>query len=183
MSYFAKQVKELRIQLGFSMQELATKAEVSKSMICKIERDEVQPTLDMAGRLANALGKSLSEMLHTSYKGQVIQLTKAQQAVWEDPQGIKRRNISPVFEGLKLDWLHVEIPAGMVIKKSLGDQSTATIEKYVLVMKGHLDLTINDERYHLAEGDSLYFDAKAPHTVANPSKKVTEFYIVIKHGS
>src|ERR1700719_4409061 len=104
MSYFAKSLKKLRQQFELTMQTLADKAAVSKSMISKIERDEVQPTIDVAARLAKALGKTLSEMLHAPQTTNVVFLPRQQQAIWEDAEHIKRRNISPVFEGLKIEW-------------------------------------------------------------------------------
>jgi transcriptional regulator with XRE-family HTH domain len=74
MSYFAKQLKTLRTQKNWSMQELSDSAGVSKSMICKIENEEVQPTIDVAARLAKALKVTISEMLHSTNEDEVIHL-------------------------------------------------------------------------------------------------------------
>src|SRR5580658_5768955 len=135
MSYFAERLKNLRQSAGLSMQALADEAGVSKSMICKIESDEVQPTIDIAGKISKALGKTLSEMLHATQTTQVVHLTKDEQAIWEDAHQIKRRNISPVFEGLTIEWLHVEIPPHKSITKST--QGTGqSLEKYIMVIKG-----------------------------------------------
>ena len=179
MSYFAESVKNLRQQSGFTMQALADKAHVSKSMICKIERDEVQPTIDVASRLAKAFGKTLSEMLHAPQTTQVVFLPQHEQAIWEDADHIKRRNISPVFEGLKIEWLQVELPAGALIRKY---KSNKVVEKYLLVTKGSLEIKIDQETFRLKKGDSLYFDASATHEFLNPEKETIEFYIVIKHS-
>ncbi len=102
MSFFAERLKRLRQERQMSMQALADAAGVSKSMICKIESTEVQPTLDVAGKLAVALGKTLSEMFHSPQTPSVIQLTTEEQAIWIDAQNIKRRNISPILEAQKL---------------------------------------------------------------------------------
>lgn len=181
MSYFADRLKGLRLASGLSMQALSDAANVSKSMICKIERDEVQPTIDVAGRLAKALGKTLSEMLHATQNPQVVHLTRDQQAVWEDAQKIKRRNISPVFSGLKTEWLQVELPPKTEILKSLSCGTSNGGEKFVLVMKGAVDVKINQQIYKIKKGDSLYFDASHPHDFINSGKETAEFYIVIKH--
>src|SRR3990167_5202434 len=151
MTHFAERLKQLRTELELSMQALADEANVSKSMICKIERDEVQPTIDVASKLAKALGKTLSEMLHATQATQVVFLRKEEQAVWEDAQKLKRRNISPVFEGLKIEWLLVEMPPGMSILKNMPTIREAC-EKYVLVTKGTLQININQEIYQLKKG-------------------------------
>jgi transcriptional regulator with XRE-family HTH domain len=181
MSYFAESLKILRQKNDLSMQTLADKAGVSKSMISKIERDEVQPTLDVAARLAKALGKTLSEMLHAPQTTQIVFLPRAQQAIWEDADHIKRRNISPVFEGLKTEWLQVELPPKSKIQKCV-PLNTMGAEKFILVTKNSLKIQVNEEEFHLQTGDSLYFDASCPHSFSNDSDTLTEFYIVIKHA-
>jgi len=181
MSYFAKSLKKLRQQFELTMQELADKAGISKSMISKIERDEVQPTLDIAARLAKALNKTLSEMLHAPQTMQVVYLPKSEQAIWKDAQNIVRRNISPIFEGLKTEWLQVELPAGTSILKCLSSNVQGA-EKYILVTKGILEMKINQQIFRLKKGDSLYFDASASHEFFNVGKESVEYYIVIKHG-
>lgn len=181
MTRFAETLKKLRLQSGMSMQELADAASVSKSMICKIESDKVQPTIDVAGRLSKALGKPLSEMLHAPQGGRAIHLSKAEQAVWEDSQKIKRKNISPVFGGLKLEWLQVTMPAKVTIDKNAQMYGVGA-DKYVLVIKGNLDITLNGKVYKLKKDDSFYFEADSPHTFTNAGKDTCEFYIVIKHA-
>ncbi len=179
MSYFAKSLKILRSEASLSMQALADKAQISKSMICKIERDEVQPTLDVAARLAKALEKSLSEMLHAPHNTSVVFLPISEQAVWEGADHIKRRNISPVFEGLKIEWLQVELPAGVALRKCA---SSKGIEKYVLVISGTLEIKVNQETFRLTQGDSLYFDASCHHEFSNSEAQTVKYYIVIKHA-
>jgi transcriptional regulator with XRE-family HTH domain len=179
MTYFAESLKKLRQENNMSMQELADKAGISKSMVCKVERDEVQPTLDVAARLSNAFGKPLSEMLHTPQTTQVVFLPKKEQAVWEDASHIKRRNISPIFEGLKIEWLHVELPPHTTVSKVTA--CTRGVEKYMLMIKGSLEMKINNEFFSLKKGDSLYFNALLPHEISNPSKDPVEYYLVMKH--
>jgi transcriptional regulator with XRE-family HTH domain len=180
MTYFAESLRALRQEADLSMQALADKACVSKSMISKIERDEVQPTLDVAARLAKALGKTLSEMLHAPQSVQVVHTSQNEQAVWVDAQGIKRRNISPVFEGLKIEWLQVELPANTNIQKCIAQNSMGA-EKYILVKEGQLEIHVENQIFKLEKGDSLYFDANCNHAFFNPSKVNALYYVVVKH--
>jgi transcriptional regulator with XRE-family HTH domain len=180
MSHFAESLKSLRREADLSLQALAEKAGVSKSMISKIERDEVQPTLDVAARLAKALGKTLSAMLHAPQTTQVVFLPAAKQATWIDPQGIKRQNISPVFEGLKTEWLLVEFPVNTASQQCVA-LNTQGIEKYILVVSGTLEVKIEQQVFQLKKGDSLYFDASCTHEFYNAGNEKAIYYIVIKH--
>jgi transcriptional regulator with XRE-family HTH domain len=182
MTYFATRLKNLRQNQNLSMQDLADKASVSKSMISKIERDEVQPTLDVAARLAKALGKTLADMLHAVQTTQVVHLPRKDQAVWEDVDHIKRRSISPVFEGLKMEWVEVTLPVGKSVLRcvSLNNQG---LEKFILVVKGVLEVKLNEEVYQLLEGDSLYIGGNCPHDFHNPTNEPIVYYVIVKYGS
>ena len=183
MTYFAKSLKKLRAEAGMTMQTLSDASLVSKSMICKIEHDEVQPTLDVACRIAKALGKSLSEMLHAPQTTDMVLIPAHEQAVWEDTQHIVRRNISPVFEGLNIEWLQITLPAGAMIEKSQSIHQVHQAEKFILVTQGTVEITLNEKNFLLHQGDSSYFNANIPHSINNVSEPgmVAQFYVVIKH--
>lgn len=178
VSHFANQLKELRAKNQWSMQDLADRANVSKSMICKIEHEEVQPTIDVAARLASALGQTLSEMLHEPLNNTALLLTHDEQAVWVDAKQVKRRNILPVTKEAKLEWLQVSLPAHTVLKK-LGNPSKREF-KYFLVTKGHMECHMEGAIYKLKSGDSLYFDTSKNYEIHNSGKTDLEYYVVIQ---
>jgi len=181
MSHFAKELKRLRNEHNYAMQTLADRANVSKSMISKIERAEVQPTIDVATRLANALDKNLSEMLTSAQPAKIIKIPKNEQEIWEDPQvHFQRHILSPSFPGGKIEWLHVTFPAKK-IQIHLPPLPNGG-GKYVYLIRGKLELTLGDKEVKLAAGDALYFEADIPHSFANASNKTAEYYIILKHN-
>lgn len=175
---FAKMLNKLRLAKGWSMQTLKEKSNVSTSMICKIEREEVQPTLDVAGKLAKAFGKTLSEMLHTPQDAKTIFLPKDEQAVWKDGSNFVRRNISPIFERLKIEWLHIEIPAHSSLKKAA---CSKPLELYLLAIKDNITVKIIQQQFLLTPGDSLYLENPAEHELLNESDSVAEYYIIVRY--
>src|ERR1700730_12856492 len=78
---FASSLRELRKNRKATLQEMSVRAKVSRSMISKIERNEVQPSLNLAVRLANALRTTLPEMLRYDEYARVIKLTRKELAV------------------------------------------------------------------------------------------------------
>lgn len=184
MSYFADQLKKRRHKLALTMQQLADRADVCKSMVCKMERNETQPTIDVAARVAKALDVTLTEMLHPPQKARALLITKKEQSTWEDTQHIQRRTLSPVFEGLKLDWLQVTVPPNTTLCKTEihNSENHNKIEKYILLTGGRIDITVSQQTYHLKQGDSFYFDARVSHEIHNPDQKqLAQFYLVINH--
>src|SRR5580692_11630799 len=52
-----------RQALGMSLEDLARKSGVSKSMLSQIERNQTNPTVALVWRLANALGVAMTDLL------------------------------------------------------------------------------------------------------------------------
>ncbi len=179
MNIFAEQLKQLRLERNYSMQTLADLAKVSKSMISKIERGEVQPTLDIATRLAQAFGKSLSSMLDSIAEVNVVKLSRDEQSVWEDPATHSlRRVISPPFPEGKIEWLEVTTPPQIKIQLSPLAKGS---EKYMLMIEGSITLEVAGQLYELNVSDSCYFACHYPHAFINATEKNARYYLIIKH--
>jgi transcriptional regulator with XRE-family HTH domain len=57
-----RRVRELRLSLHMSQQELAEDAETRRALISQIERGEANPTLDSIVKIATALGVEMSDL-------------------------------------------------------------------------------------------------------------------------
>ncbi len=55
-------LKELRAELGWSQQELATRLEVSRQSVNAIETGRYDPSLPLAFKLARVFGMRIEEM-------------------------------------------------------------------------------------------------------------------------
>ena len=62
LAHFARHMAELRKPRGWSQPALAEAAGTAANVIGRYERGEVTPSLDMARRIADALGSSLDYM-------------------------------------------------------------------------------------------------------------------------
>src|SRR2546428_881444 len=96
----AERVRELRAQRGLSLDALARKSGVSRSMISLIERGESSPTAVVLEKLAAGLGVMLASLFGApaaapqTPSGPVAR--SDDQPQWQDPApGYLRRNVSP----------------------------------------------------------------------------------------
>src|SRR5215510_3041288 len=96
----AERVRELRARQGLSLDALAAKSGVSRSMISVIERGESSPTAVVLAKLAAGLGVSLPWLFDVPVApdhaagGPVSR--RGQQPEWQDPaSGYVRRSVSP----------------------------------------------------------------------------------------
>ncbi|MDY2656417.1 MAG: helix-turn-helix transcriptional regulator [Candidatus Limiplasma sp.] len=58
-----EKIKELRLNKGWSQEELAKKSGVGRISIIRYENNERIPQVDVASRIANALGCTIDELL------------------------------------------------------------------------------------------------------------------------
>ncbi len=82
----AATVEAARQERGWSINALAQASGVSRAMIAKIERGDVQPTAALLARLSGAFGMTLSELV-ASAEGVPDRLSRREhQPVWRDPE-------------------------------------------------------------------------------------------------
>jgi putative transcriptional regulator len=55
-------IKEARAEIHMSQEELAKQAQISRPHLSNIENGEAQPTIDVAIRIAEALGHKVSDI-------------------------------------------------------------------------------------------------------------------------
>src|SRR5215510_15698018 len=112
----AERVRELRARQGLSLEALASKSGVSRSMISVIERGESSPTAVVLEKLAAGLGVMLASLFDAPAAGPASRNPVArrdEQPQWRDPaSGYLRRNISPPGVPQPMQIVEVQFPAG-----------------------------------------------------------------------
>ena len=164
----ARAVNGTRVAQGLSVSQLAAAAEVSRAMIGKIERGEVQPTAALLGRLSGALGLTLTELVARA-EGDNRRLIRAgEQHLWTDPDtGYRRRAVSPPFGG-PLELVEVLLPAGADV--SFAADTYTFLHQQIWVLDGHLRFVEGDLVHDLDPGDCLQLGEPAPGAVHQPHR-------------
>src|SRR5689334_8792176 len=148
----AERVRELRAAQDLSLDALAGRSGVSRSMISLIERGETSPTAVVLERLAGGLGVTLAALFDApdtdrTPSGPVARL--ADQPEWRDPaSGYLRRDVSP--PGVPQPMRIVEVlfpPGGRVAFDNAGRD--APVHQQVWVLEGSIDVTVGEERHRL----------------------------------
>lgn len=174
-------LKAFRKNRHFTMEVLSERANVSKSMISKIERGDVQPTIEVAARIAKALGTHITNILEPDRHRRVALMRSRRQPVLIDERtGIIQHVISPVVEQVDVRWLHVTLPASTQVT-SFNAQMKPGGEKYLYMLKGELHIYVDDKEYRVKEGDSFKCDAEFSHQVENKSQQPVEYFLLLKY--
>lgn len=177
-THIAEEIKRLRRDQGRSLQELAAKSGVSRSMISKIERAETTASTAILSRLAEALGVTFSRLVSPITEREVIIIPASRQPVLkDDSSGFMRRCISPVLPGRGIDWVLNTLPPGATTGEFAAHRPG--VSEYIYVLRGSLKAVIGGRSNHLEAGDSMYFEADAGHQFYNTGSVPCEYFLVI----
>jgi transcriptional regulator with XRE-family HTH domain len=179
----AERIKSLRAARDLSLDALASKSEVSRSMISLIERGESSPTAVVLAKLAAALGVPLASLFDApdaakdAPSGPVAR--RDEQPEWRDPgSGYVRRNVSPPQAQQPLQIVEVLFPPGARVAFENGGRELRAHQQ-VWVLEGTMEVTAGSERHRLREGDCMAMQLDQPTMFHNPTRKRARYAVVI----
>jgi transcriptional regulator with XRE-family HTH domain len=179
----AARVRELRAGRGLSLEALAARSGVSRSMISLIEREETSATAVVLEKLAGALGVTLASLFDPRADGPAPPPSgplsrRDEQPQWRDPaSGYVRRNVSPAGIPQPLRIVEIRFPPGARVAFENGGRDVR-VHQQVWVLDGAIDVTVGTERHRLHTGDCLAMDLDRPTMFHNPTRKTTRYAVV-----
>jgi transcriptional regulator with XRE-family HTH domain len=175
----AARVSSLRAARGLSLEALATKSGVSRSMISLIERGESSPTAVVLERLATGLGVAMASLFDEPRPPPGPVARAKEQPPWRDPQsGYVRRNVSPSGAGSPIQIVEVRFPPGARVAYETGPREPR-VHQQVWVHEGTIDVTVGDQRHRLQAGDCLALVLDRPLLYHNPTRKAARYAVVL----
>ncbi len=179
----AARVRGLRAARNLSLDALAGKSGVSRSMISLVERGESSPTAVVLEKLATGLGVTLAALFDAppaaadAPSGPVAR--RDDQPQWRDPaSGYVRRNVSPPGAPQPMQIVEVRFPPRGRVTFDNG-ACNRRVHQQVWVLEGAIDVTLGAERHRLREGDCLAMELDRPTAFRNPTRKPTRYAVVI----
>jgi transcriptional regulator with XRE-family HTH domain len=178
-SRIATCVKTLRTELGMSLDALAAKSGVSRSMISLVERGESSATAVVLDKIATGLGVSLAALFDDATAPPDPVSRAAERASWRDPQsGYVRRNISPANFASPIQIVEIMLPAGAHVAYEPGVRGVPT-HRQVWVQQGSIEITLGKQKYRLLEGDCLAMQLNESIAYCNPTRRPARYIVVL----
>ena len=179
----AERVRELRLARGLSLDALAGKSGVSRSMISLVERGESSPTAVLLEKLATGLGVVLASLFDGpagspgENSGPVAR--HQDQPEWRDPaSGYVRRNVSPPGVPQPVQIVEVHFPAGARVAFETGARD-GRVDQQIWVLEGEMAITLGEERHRLRRGDCLAMRLDRPTMFHNPTRRAARYAVVL----
>jgi transcriptional regulator with XRE-family HTH domain len=175
----AGRVRALRADLGLTLDALAARSGVSRSMISLVERGESSPTAVVLEKIASGLGVSLAGLFDdVTAPGSPVS-RRADRPSWRDPgSGYVRRNISPANFPSPIQVVEVILPAGAKVAYETGARDVRLHEQ-IWVQEGRIEVTLGHVTHRLSEDDCLALRLDEPTTFRNRTRKPARYIVVI----
>lgn len=175
----AQRLHTLRQAHGLSLEALASRSGVSRSMISLIERGESSATAVVLEKLAAALGAPLASLFERPRSAPSPVARAGEQPSWRDPQsGYRRRNVSPDGYPSPIRIVEVSFPPGARVAYETGAREVPTHQQ-VWVLEGAIEVNVGDTRHALQAGDCLAMKLDQPTLFHNPGRQPARYAVVI----
>lgn len=178
----SNKLKEARTAKGTTVQEIATRAHVSKGLISQIENNRTIPSLPVLFGIIKALNVDLTvffkDVASSRKQPRIVHRKPAEYQPFqkENAKGfLYQRVITRTIRDHPVDIVLLQLKKGAVRTKLVKTQAF----EFKYIIKGQVQYLIEGKKYQLEEGDSLFFDGRMGHTLANKSKKSEALILVV----
>lgn len=163
-------VAQIRESRGLTGQELGERAELKAGLIDQIESGELIPSLSPLIKIARVLGVRLGTFLDDQdHIGPVVTRAQGDQKLTRFSEKSQTGRSDLDFSALASDKTgrHME-PFIVDIHPSSAREIVLSAhegEEFIFVLSGAVEISYGRETYHLATGDSIYYDSIVSHNV------------------
>lgn len=168
MDKIHQKIKELRLAKNLTLKELSIETGLSLSFLSQIERGASSLSITSLKKLADALEVSIIYFFEEEKELQRYLLKRKDQKKFKVDGGSQiYSRLAGSFNERKLEPLKVVLPPNMKEKYSYSHPG----EEFYYVVKGEVVFYVNDEKYHLMEGDTIHFPSELLHLWENPTSE------------
>jgi transcriptional regulator with XRE-family HTH domain len=176
----AKKIKRLRTFRNLSLEKLAELTGLTKGYLSRIENSDKAPPIYTLSRISQALGVDMAQFFTDDNHGPQLNDYSINRRNERVRVGGRGTPYGYDYEALAFDKAGKNMEAYVV---TVSFEAKAEFrhegEELLFVLEGEMEFILNNERFVLEQGDSVYFDAYLPHSGRSLGKKNAKMLIVI----
>ena len=167
LSNIGKIIKETRLEKKMSLQDVASKSDITSSLLSKIENFRTVPSIPVLFHIAEALEVDMSDLVKNvnakEFSYILIKKSELQGYDREDSKGLM------YYDLMSYSFSQVNMRANLVkVSPTTYRKPVATNGmELVFCLSGSITYGLGEEEVLIEEGDSLFFDGNIPHSVKN----------------
>jgi len=168
-------LKVLRTQAGLTLEELAQKADLTRSYVSKLERGLSAPSVAVGLRIAKVLGVGVEELFSTSSHDDVVMVNRAPSSKKDGAWPPLPRVVSGPLPGHRLV-AFVLNPTDEPVRNH--PMSHHGGEELLYVLKGCIRLELAQREEVLKAGDCAHFNSTIPHKITSVGKQQASVLLI-----
>ena len=157
-------IKQLRTQKGLTLEELASRSELTKGFLSQLERDLTSPSITTLSDILEALGSSLSEFFREDRNDKFVfgaedffvDRRENYTVNWIVPN-TQKNQMEPILLELEQNGESFEV-------------APHSGEEFGYVLSGSIDLICDGKRSIIRQGETFYLHGRSFHTIKNTRK-------------
>ena len=177
-----RQVRSLRRQKDRTIAQLAAEMGVSEGMVSKIENGQVSPSLSMLQLLSRTLAVPLTSFFQGYEEERPVMHVKAGEGVEAERAGTRAGHHYTLLGLLSAQSASVIVEPYLITLTETSD-TFETFQhngmEFLYMLEGEVSYRHGKQLFTLSEGDSLFFDADAPHGPETLSRLPARYLSII----
>jgi len=158
---------------GLTIEELADNANLTKGFISQLERDLTVPSVLNLKQILDVLGIQLSAFFSDITEREKNIFSLKDRLLEGSSKNYKIEKLIPKLQYLEMEPVVLTLEPLIEYKKQFEED-----EGFGFVLKGNLEIKINDERQVIKRGDCFYLFFDNTFSLKNLSKKNAEILMV-----
>lgn len=171
-------LKKLREEMKLSLRDLGERTGLSASFLSQVELGQVSPSIASLENIANALNVHITHFFDDQAKpDSVVMRRDERKRIYSQgskaliqplAHKISKKKIEPLMLTLEVGGESGEYP-----------YSSHHGEEFGIILQGNVRFTLEERKYSLDEGDSVYFNSTKPHKWENTGDREAIIILVI----
>ncbi len=159
-------IRNMRLKLGLTQEELAERSDLTKGFISQLEHDSTSPSVNTLENIITALGTNLSDFFKETLKPPVVHPLSEAVMLNDEELGHRSYFLIAGAQQLAMEPVLLELDR----KGRSRSYPPYEGELYGFVMAGQISLYLGEEEFLLEARDSFYFEADHEFYVENKGK-------------
>ena len=164
MTQIGIRIKELRLALGLTQEELGDRCDLTKGYISQLENDLTSPSIDTLKSILDALGTSLYEFFKEEPEPQLV--FTEQDYFHKNSEGYTVNWLVPNSQKNEMEPILMHLEPGCRSDDDMPHEG----EEFGFVLRGSIKLHHGSRVLRLKKGDSFYFVSDKKHFIECVSK-------------
>ncbi len=180
----ARRIREMREISGYSVEEMAEKAQVSVEDYCRYEAGELDFPFTFIYKCSLAFNIGMSDILegHSARLSSYTVTRKGQGQETAKEDGIEIQNLAPMFNKKLAEPYYVTYEYREELQDKPVHTTTHSGQEFDYVLSGRLKIVVGDRTEYLSEGDSILYNSSTPHGMIAVDGRDCTFLAVVFPG-